>query len=101
MGASSRAAGMGWDRRWPTFERGPGAAGMGGASCSRALPTRSPEGQQTSDCSPRAPGSLPLSSLSLAPAAHFFCLIRLPSIFEELPHQLGERKGLKNIGCDI
>jgi len=77
-GRAGTGGGQPWAMGW--------AAGTGGGSCSRA----SPAGQQTSDGSARAPGSLPLSSLCLAPPAHFFfCLIRLPSIPEEFSHQLG------------
>lgn len=98
MGGSSRAAGTGWDRRWPTPERWPGAAGTDGGSHS----LMSPAGHSRRRTAlPVPPGQLPLSSLCLSPAALFFCLIWLPSISEDLSHRLAGRKGFKNIGCDI
>lgn len=66
-----------------------------------AAATRSPVGR-TALPVPPSPGWVPLSPLCPSPAARcfFFCLIRLPSSFEELS-VWGKRKGLRNIGCDI
>lgn len=99
-GCQSGWVGGGWvwaavQRRWGGTGGGqPPSDGLGRqARAVGPAAARSRVGRQTLDRAPRAPGSLPPSSLCLAPAAHFFCLIWLPSIFEVL--SFGEKKRIK------